>query len=87
MTKGVFKTSEAETQRQFLTTTIGTPDSGATRYAAAMYFFKNGKLSAEMLEIYRRCSKFDTEDPLDLARYEGVSIPKFVCELSSSINA
>ncbi len=74
---------EAEAQRQFLATTVGTPSSGATRYAAAMYFFKNGKLSAEMLEIYRRCSKFDTEDPLDLARYEGVSIPEFVCNLCS----
>ena len=87
MTKGIFKMSEAETQRQFLTTAIGTPGSGATRYAAAMYFFKNGKLSAEMLEIYRRCSKFDTDDPLDLARYEGVSIPEFVCDLSSNADA
>ncbi|CAD0185125.1 hypothetical protein RUESEDTHA_02011 [Ruegeria sp. THAF57] len=75
---------EVEVQRRFLTTTVGTPDSGATRYAAAMYFYKSGKLSAEMLEIYRRCSKFDTEDPLDLARYEGVSIPEFVCDLNPS---
>ncbi len=75
---------EAEVQWQFLTTTVGTPGSGATRYAAAMYFFKSGKLSAEMLEMYRRCSKFDAEDPLDLARYEGVSIPGIVCDPSPS---
>ncbi|WP_233493307.1 hypothetical protein [Ruegeria atlantica] len=87
MTKGIFKTSEAETQRQFLTTTIGTPGSGAIRYAAAMYFFKIGKLSAEMLEVYRTCSKFDAEDPLDLAGYEGISFPEFVCNLSSSADA
>lgn len=83
MTKGIFKVEEAEAQTQFLVTAIGKPGSGATRYAAAMYFFKNGELSAEMLEIYRRCSKFDTEDPLDLARYEGVSVPEFVCNLCS----
>ncbi len=84
MTKRKTKAEEAEVQRQLLTTTVGTLGSGATRYAAAMYFFKNGKLSTEMLEIYRRCSKLDAEDPLDLARYEGVSIPEFVCDLNSS---
>lgn len=79
--------SEAKVQSQFLLTTVGTPGSGAIRYAAAMYFFQNGQLSAEMLEIYRSCSKFDAEDPLDLARYEGVSIPELVCNLNSSADA
>ncbi len=84
MTKGIFKVEEAEAQTQFLVTAIGKPGSGATRYAAAMYFFKSGELSAEMLEIYRQCSKFDMENPLDLAKYEGVPIPEFVCNLNSS---
>ena len=51
---------------------VGEPGSGAARYGAAMYFHNRGKVSAEMLEIYRRCCKFDREDPLLLARLEGV---------------
>ena len=70
--------SEAELQKQLLVTEVGIQGSGATRYAAAMYFYQNGRISAEMLEIYRSCSKFDAEDPLDLARYEGVSVPELV---------
>jgi hypothetical protein len=32
-------------------------------------------MSQEMLEIYRRCCKFDLEDPIDLAKFEGVAVP------------
>jgi len=38
-----------------------------------MYFYKEGLLSLEMLEIYRRCCKFDNEDPIALARHEGIA--------------
>jgi hypothetical protein len=31
-----------------------------------------------MLEIYRRCSRCDHEDPIDLARFEGVELAEFV---------
>ncbi|MFT7524517.1 MAG: hypothetical protein ACI92A_002386, partial [Candidatus Paceibacteria bacterium] len=31
------------------------------------------KMTAEMLEIYRRCCKFDMEDPIDLARFESIA--------------
>jgi len=51
---------------------IGPERSGERRYAAAMYFYSCGELSAEMLEIYRRCCNDDSEDPQDLARFEGV---------------
>lgn len=64
-----------ETQRAFLLADVGAPGSGAARYAAAMHFFNLGLISADMLEIYRRCSKFDREDPIDLARYERVLVP------------
>ncbi len=70
---------EEEAQKQFLTTPIGLPGSGATRYAAAMYFYEINRISVEMLEIYRTCSKFDAEDPLELAKYEGVTLPPFLC--------
>ena len=67
-------------QRHSLLAAVGTPGSGADRYAAAMYFFQLHMMSARMLEIYRRCSKFDHEDPLDLARREGVEIPALPLE-------
>ena len=46
----------------------GTEWSGRTRYAAAMFFFQNGEMSAEVLEVYRICSRLDGEDPLDVLR-------------------
>lgn len=66
---------EAAAQRVFLCSDVGRPGSGAVRYAAAMYFFHVGMMSQDMLEIYRRCCKFDREDPVDLASFEGVQIP------------
>lgn len=42
--------------------------SGRARYAAAMHFHLNGEMSAEVLEIYRICSRLDDEDPLDALR-------------------
>ena len=46
----------------------GTEWSGRTRYAAAMFFFQKGEISAEVLEVYRICSRLDGEDPLDVLR-------------------
>lgn len=60
-------------QKALLLTTVGQPGSGFVRYAAAMYFYRSGLMPAEMLEIYRRCCVLDDEDPLDLARFEGVA--------------
>lgn len=46
---------------------LGTPldesMSGRARYAAAMYFYQRGMISAECLEVYRICSRIDHEDP------------------------
>ena len=57
-----------EDHRQFalLNTALGEPRSGMTRYAAAMYFHKSGRLDLEHLEAYRICSKLDDEDPADV---------------------
>ena len=67
--------SKTEHQRALLDTPVGVPGSGYTRYAAAMFLYNEAGMSAEMLEIYRRCCKLDHEDPLDLAAHEGVAIP------------
>lgn len=63
---------EVSRQIDLLATPVGQPRSGATRYAAAMFLFHEGRLTADVLEIYRRCCKFDDEDPVDLARFEGL---------------
>ena len=46
-------------------TPAGEEWSGRTRYAAAMYFYHAGLMSAEVLEIYRICSRLDHEDAVD----------------------
>ena len=46
-------------------TPAGEEWSGRARYAAAMYFYRTGEMSAEVLEIYRICSRIDHEDAVD----------------------
>lgn len=53
-------------------TPLGEPWSGRTRYAAAMYLYKAGRMNAETLEVYRLCSRLDREDPLAIIRDRGV---------------
>ena len=59
-------------QQELLNTKLGISGSGYARYGAAIYFYNQGILSEAMLEIYRRCCKFDNEDPIDLAEFEKV---------------
>ena len=65
--------NEIKIQKTLLNYKLGFSGSGYIRYGAAMYFYNLGILSDEMLEIYRRCCKFDNEDPIDLARFEQIS--------------
>jgi hypothetical protein len=50
---------------RLILTPAGVEWSGRTRYAAAMYFFERGEMSAEVLEIYRICSRLDDEGAVD----------------------
>ena len=65
--------NEIKIQKTLLNYKLGVSGSGYIRYGAAMYFYNLGILSDEMLDIYRRCCKFDNEDPIDLARFEQIS--------------
>ena len=65
-------TNERKIQQELLNSKLGVSGSGYARYGAAMYFYNQGILSEAMLEIYRRCCKFDNEDPIDLAEFEKV---------------
>jgi hypothetical protein len=53
-------------------TALGEHWSGRTRYAAAMFFYKRGEMTADTLEVYRICSRLDSEDPLSIIRDRGV---------------
>ena len=64
--------NEEKMQQELLNSKLGISGSGYARYGAAMYFYNQGILSEAMLEIYRRCCKFDNEDPIDLAEFEKV---------------
>lgn len=63
---------ELREQWALVDTPLGENWSGRTRYAAAMYFYKRGEMSAEVLEVYRLCSRLDSEDPLPVIRDRGV---------------
>jgi hypothetical protein len=65
-------TNEKKMQQELLNSKLGISGSGYVRYGAAMYFYNQGILTEAMLEIYRRCCKFDNEDPIDLAEFEKV---------------
>ncbi|MDA8644955.1 hypothetical protein OAN52_01820 [Amylibacter sp.] len=65
-------TNEKKMQQELLNSKLGISGSGYARYGAAMYFYNQGILTEAMLEIYRRCCKFDNEDPIDLAEFEKV---------------
>ena len=51
---------------------LGDAWSGRARYAAAMFFHQRGEMNAEVLEIYRICSRLDAEDPLAVIKKAGV---------------
>ncbi|MHA7773933.1 hypothetical protein [Roseibium sp. M-1] len=57
---------EEALNRRLILTPAGEDWSGRTRYAAAMYFYQNGRMSAEVLEIYRILSRQDEVDPVDV---------------------
>ena len=46
-------------------TPAGEEWSGRARYAAAMYFYGKNEMSADVLEIYRICSRIDHEDAVE----------------------
>lgn len=63
---------EAAEQWELVNTPLGEQWSGRTRYAAAMFFYKRGELSAETLEVYRICARLDSTDPLPIIRDRGI---------------
>lgn len=71
-----FANARTAEQVALLQTKVGEPGSGAVRYAAAMYLYGQDQMPVQMLEVYRACSKFDREDPIYVASFEGIDIPE-----------
>lgn len=64
--------ADAAEQWRLINTPLGEEWSGRTRYAAAMFFYKRDELTAEVLEVYRICSRLDHQDPVAIMRDRGV---------------
>lgn len=60
---------------RLITTPVGEPGSGRTRYGAAMMLFRQGRLSEPALEVYRICASLDHQDPAALLRERGLALP------------
>ena len=60
---------------RFLHAPLGQPGSGRVRYGAAMELWRQGRISAEVLEVYRIASPHDRRDPLTMLRDEGLPLP------------
>jgi Dimethlysulfonioproprionate lyase len=60
---------------QLLHAPLGEPGSGRVRYGAAMALWRDGLISAEVLEVYRIASAHDARDPLPTLRERGMPMP------------
>lgn len=60
---------------EFLHAPLGQPGSGRVRYGAAMELWRAGRISAEVLEVYRVLSAHDGRDPLQALRDLGLPVP------------
>ncbi len=61
--------------RTLLFQPLGVPGSGRVRYGAAMALYRDGAISAEVLEVYRIASAHDARDPLEGLRDRGLPLP------------
>ena len=61
-----------------LHTPPGVPGSGRVRYGAAMALYGQGRITADVLEVYRVASAHDGRDPLAILREGGFSLPPLI---------
>ena len=60
-----------ETVLTMLNLPLGEPGSGRLRYGAAMALYREGRLSTDVLEVYRICSARDWDDPAKASARSG----------------
>ncbi|MBN8631104.1 MAG: hypothetical protein J0L76_09650 [Rhodobacterales bacterium] len=54
---------------------LGQPGSGRVRYGAAMALWRDGRISAEVLEVYRVAAAHDGRDVAEILRERGLPLP------------
>lgn len=59
---------ETRRQMELVASPPGGEWSSRARYAAAMYFYQRGEMSADVLEVYRISSRLDAEDAIEVLR-------------------
>ncbi len=59
----------------FLQTPLGEPGSGRVRYGAAMALYQQGKITADVLEVYRIAAAHDARDPVADLFDRGLPVP------------
>jgi hypothetical protein len=59
---------DAQENWDLIATPLGEEWSGRARYAAAMFFYQQGELSSDVLEVYRISARLDHQDPLAILR-------------------
>jgi hypothetical protein len=69
---------------RYLNAPIGQPGSGRVRYGAAMELWRAGRISAEVLEVYRVTSAHDSRDPVSVLRERGLPLPE-VAQMQSPL--
>lgn len=57
---------------QFLNAPLGQPGSGRVRYGAAMELWRQGRISPDVLEVYRVASAHDARDPGQILAEQGL---------------
>jgi hypothetical protein len=58
--------AERDRQLDLLHTPVGELWSGRARYGAAMWFYEQGEMPADVLEVYRVSCRLDWQDPLPI---------------------
>ena len=61
--------------RALIGTALGQPSSGRVRYGGAMALYRDGRISAAQLEVYRIASARDGADPAALLAERGLPLP------------
>ncbi len=70
---------------RYLNAPVGQPGSGRVRYGAAMELWRAGRISAEVLEVFRVTSAHDARDPFAVLKERGLPFPE-VATMESPIN-
>lgn len=61
---------------RFLNAPLGGPGSGRVRYGAAMDLWQSGRISAEVLEVFRVAAAHDSRDPFAILKERGLPLPE-----------